>query len=493
MNRISILLLRSYIGPFVVTFLVAMFILEMQFVWLYLDDLMGKGLGGFVIFKLLVYVSARLVNMALPLAILMSSIMTMGNLAENNELTAMKSSGISLWRILRPLFIFHICLAILAFSFANNIWPIANLKFRTLLSGILDQKPALSLQEGVFYNGIEGISIRIEKKNPNNNEIYDVLIYDHRDRAKGNRTVIRAEKGNMEQTADKRYLVLTLYNGNSYDEQESANPKKQDFPLIKSHFETSQLRLDLSAFAFKSNNEEVYKNSYEMMNVLQLNKTIDSLKAGIDSGLVSTARSSLSQLHFTSSTKTASRIKANVIDAGKNASPEIAPANNMDYRLALTPQQKGQWYNMAIELSRRSKEQAYNRSEDFYGREKYLVRHQIELHRKFFLAVVCIVLFFVGAPLGAIIRKGGLGIPTVIAICLFVMYHLLSITGERLAKSMAVQPWLGAWLSTAFFLPLGIWITAKASKEAVLFDREFYSRIFKSKISFLRRLSSRTV
>jgi lipopolysaccharide export system permease protein len=275
-KKLSVLLLKSYIGPFVVTFMVAMFIFEMQFIWVYLDELLGKGLSGWVIFKLLVFASARLVNMALPLAILMSSIMTLGALAEHYEMTAMKSAGVSLLRIMRPLIFFSVGLSITAFVFANNIWPVANLKFRTMLFSILKQKPALNLMDGVFYDGIEGVSIRAGRNNQDTGELTDVLIYDHRGGEKANRTVIRAERGTMEQTADKRYLILTLFNGRSYDEQKDKKVRNPQHALIEGNFERMELRMDLSSLAFTADNEEVMKNPAEMMSVFQLDQAIDS-------------------------------------------------------------------------------------------------------------------------------------------------------------------------------------------------------------------------
>jgi lipopolysaccharide export system permease protein len=278
--------------------MVAMFIFEMQFIWVYLDELVGKGLSIWVIIKLLLYASARIVNMALPLAILMSSIMTFGALSENNELTSMKSAGISLFRIMRPLVIFSIVLSIGSFFFANNIWPVANLKFRTLLFSVMQQRPAFNLEEGVFYTGIDGISIRVMKKDKESGDLYDVLIYDHRDKARGNRTVIRADKGIMEQTEDKRFLVLTLHNGVTYDEQLEKKKRDQDFPLVMGTFEKSIIRLDLSSFFFKNGNEDVFEHSYEMMSVAQLNEAIDSLDVRLDSVKIKLAETNLKSLHY---------------------------------------------------------------------------------------------------------------------------------------------------------------------------------------------------
>lgn len=459
-KKLSILLLKAYIGPFLVTFLIAMFIFEMQLIWVYLDDLMGKGLSLGVILQLLLYASARIVNMALPLAILMSSIMAMGALAENNELTAMKGAGISLFRIMRPLIIFSIGLSIASFIFANNIWPIANLKYRTLLFSIIQQRPALNLEEGVFYNGIEGISIRVMRKTEDGT-LQDVLIYDHRNKSRGNRTVIRAERGIMDQTPDKRFLVLTLYNGHSYDEQEEKTKRNMQYPAIHSSFKESVIRLDLSSFAFQTNDEEVFKTSYEMMNIPQLNEAIDSLSTRLDSTKIKLAQVNLDLLHLPN-----------------KSDSTIATVPGPWFFDELDKKEKQKAVINALESTKRVKANIPRQNDEIKAREKFLIRHKVEWHRKFFLAVVCLVLFFIGAPLGAIIRKGGLGMPTVIALGLFIVYQLLTIAGEKMAKSGIVEPYVGMWISTALLLPMSFWITYKATKEAVLFDRDGFSKIF---------------
>jgi len=468
-KKLSVLLLKSYIGPFFVTLLIAMFIFEMQLVWVYLDDLMGKGLDLPVIGELLLYASARIVNMALPLAVLMSSIMTMGALAENNELTAMKSAGISLFRIMRPLIIFSVVISITSFIFANNIWPIANLKYRTLLFSIIQAKPALNLEEGVFYGGIEGISIRVMNKNRETGELKDIIIYDHRNKSRGNRTVIRAERGMMDQTEDKRFLVLTMYNGHSYDEQEEeGNRKKRNYPSISSKFDKSIIRLDLSSFAFKANDEEVFKTSYEMMNIPQLSEAIDSLQSRLDSTKLKMAQANFKVLH---------------LDAYRDST--VVKTQGWFFN-DISAREKQKALNNAIETTKRLKESIPRQQDEVFARNKFLIRHKVEWHRKFFLAVVCIVLFFVGAPLGAIIRKGGLGMPTIIALGLFIFYQMLTIAGEKMAKSAIVEPYVGMWISTVILLPLSIWITYKATKESTLIDRDKFSRFFKKIFGWIK-------
>jgi len=452
--------------------MVAMFIFEMQFIWVYLDDFMGKGLSIGVILKLLAFASARIVNMALPLAILMSSIMTFGALAENNELTAMKSAGASLFKIMRPLVVFTMLLAASSFFFANNIWPIANLKFRSLLYSIVQQRPALNLENGTFYNGIEGISIRVAKKNPETNALKDVMIYDHRGATRGNRTVIRAKSGAMEQTEDKRFLVLTLFDGHTYDEQEEARRKNKTYPMIRGTFEEMVLRLDLSSFAFSGDNEEVFRNSYEMMTIPQLSTAIDSLEIRRDSLISQGAMVGLQRLHRGNSGTSEEVIKGTWFFDKLNA------ANRANALSA------------AREATRRAKDQVFRDQEEIESRDRFIRRHKIEWHRKFILGAACIVLFFIGAPLGAIIRKGGLGLPTVVALGLFILYQLLTIAGEKMAKAGITEVWVGLWLSTSLMLPLSIFLTYKASKEAVLFDRDTYLKIIR--IFDLRRYLTRT-
>jgi lipopolysaccharide export system permease protein len=418
-----------------------MFIFEMQFIWVYLDDLVGKGIDPITILQLLVYASARIVNMALPLAILMSSIMTFGTLAENYELTAMKSAGMSLSRILRPLVVFMCALSIFSFVFANNAWPIANLKFRTLLYSIVQQRPTLNLESGVFYNGIEGISIRVMDKNIETGMLKDVLIYDHRNQNLGNRTVIRASEGLMSETEDKRFLILTLKNGVTYEEkEESGRPKKgnmqpktseKHMPLVAGNFETMILRLDLSSFIFQKNDEEIFKNSFEMMTVTQLDQTIDSLEIQRDSLAIAIQ-------NFKGS---------NPAKLDPNA-PAITSAKNV-----------------ALDNNAKQQKTLEGMNEELLNRTKFINRHKIEWHRKFTLAFSCIILFFIGAPLGAIIRKGGLGWPTILALGIFILFEMLTIAGEKMTKSNILAPHIGMWLATFVTLPMGIFITYRARME----------------------------
>jgi len=410
-----------------------------------MDDLMGKGLDTWIILQLLIYASARIVNMALPLAILMSSIMAIGALSEHNELTAMKSAGLSLIKIFKPLLLFIVGISITAFLFANNVWPIANLKFRTLLFSIMQQKPALNINEGVFYNGIEGISIRVKNKNNETGELSDILIYDHRQPGKGNRSVIRAEKGKMQQTEDKRWLILTLQKGSSYDEIEDKKNKSQKYPAIQSQFDEMTLRVDLSSLFFKEDDEEVFKNAFEMMTIAQLNGAIEKLTFEKDSTTQTLQEKQIQKLRL-------------------NPTQE-APITEQSLFSLLPPTLQSKAISNAIDVTKKQINASGKDESIEEENNKFFARHLIEWHRKFFLGISCIVLFLIGAPLGAIIRKGGLGLPSVIALLLFIIFELLTISGEKMAKALIISPWVGMWMSTLVMTPIAIWILLAAQKE----------------------------
>ncbi len=497
----------------------------MQFLWVYIDDMMGKGIALTVIFKLLMYNSAWLVNLALPLALLMSSIMTLGALAEHYELTALKSAGIGLIRILRPLIITVLFIAIGAFFFANNVWPVANLKFRSLLSSITNQKPLLALTEGVFYTGIDGLSIRADKKNNETGELTDLLIYKY-DADKVNRTVIRAERGEMKKTADNRYLIMTLYNGNTYDEQREKKThykggKKE--PHLNSHihstFEKDEIRFDLSSLLFKETDEELFSKSYQMMTVNQLTATVDSLRKqkikkrkDLHTYLTRNyqfANDSIIQLHLNKSNfapltkeelrprqlkaqpdtskavgKAKEVIKKNIEKAekelrAKNNLAEPKPIDQKQYFMdRLTEKQKKRALTAAISKSKQMGNYIQALVDNENTNQRHTKRYLIEYHRKFNLAFACIILFFIGAPLGAIIRKGGLGLPAVFAVVFFAVYYILNMIGEKMVLSDKLEPWQGMWLSSVVLFPLGIYLTYKAATDAAIMDMETYSKVF---------------
>ncbi len=451
-------------GPFLLTLCIVMFILLMQFVWKYIDDFMGKGLEYWIIAKLLFYASANLVSLALPLAVLLSSIMTFGSLAEHYELVAMKSSGLSLLRIMLPLIIFICFVAGGAFYFNNTIAPLANLKFKSLLWDVTHTKPSLELKEDVFYNGIDGYSIRVGRKDRNSNMLYDVLIYKHDDKNPGNRTVIRAKEGEMLKTADGRYLSLHLIDGVSYDELGSFLQK--DHPQIKSRFKEDYIMMDLSGFDMQRSDEDLWKNHMKMMSMKQLRISIDSLQLQKDNR----------EADFENYMKRSINLKDSNLDEAKelitsNPKSNYQPLDSLD----LSSQRR--IVTVAINITRNAKNYMERTNQEIDNRNEYIDKHKIEWHRKLTLSFACIVLFFIGAPLGAIIKKGGLGLPVIFSVLFFLVFHITSISGEKMVESGVLSPFSGMWLSSMVLLPVALFLTYKAIKDAALFDRDTYARM----------------
>ncbi len=442
----------------------------MQFVWKWVDDFMGKGLETTVILELLLYASANLVNLCLPLAVLLSSIMTFGNLAENFELTAMKSAGISLLRIMFPLTIFVVFITFGAFYFANNIAPVATLKFKSLLFDITEAKPSIELNDRIFYNGLDGYSIRVGKNDRETGDLHDMLIYDHTKKQSGNKTVIRAERGRMEQTDDKRFLILTLYNGYTYDETGSEESAKSDYPMVRNKFEKDILRIDVSGFMLQRTDEDQWKNHIQMMTMGQLGASIDSLY------LLYSRREHDYETYINRTIRLRNDSTGN-IHTGLNQDDFFASANYHSKRrsvdIATNMAQNGENHTAAVghELSQR---------------KMYINRHYNEWHRKLTLPFACMVFFFIGAPLGALIRKGGIGLPVVISVLFFLLFHISSITGEKMARTGVIDPFSGMWLSTFILLPISVFLTLRATRDASLFHPGGLDRIT-SKLKFKKK------
>ncbi len=465
MKKLTQLVLRTFIGPFVMTFFISLFILLMQFLWKYIDDLVGKGLGWFVILKLMLYFAATMVPLALPMAILLSSLMTFGNLAEHFELAACKASGVSLQRVMRPLIVLTCFISILAFYFSNNILPIANLKMNALLYDVRQQKPALYIKEGVFYNGIDGYSIKVGKKEDDGQTLRNVMIYDHSDNM-GNTKLTMADKGKMVMSDDERFLILSLFNGNSYTEEPNDRGKKNTHPLTRNEFEEQTMRFDLGTFKMTRTNEQLFKDNYQMLNLKQLSSSADSLQKLID------VRKKDFQKYF-------SEVVAARLDSSGNVNIKPLPFHQPDFLLNFPADKRKDIVSNALYNARNAKSVTSDAENEINIKTKTVARHLIEWHRKFTLSIACLILFFIGAPLGAIIRKGGFGLPVVISILFFVTYHVLSIMSEKTVREAVVPAYKGMWISTFILLPVGIFLTYKAATDSSLLDRESYVRFFR--------------
>ena len=472
MKKLDKLVLLSYLGPFVMTFFISLFVLLMQFLWKYIDDLVGKGLEWYVIAELLLYTSATLVPLALPLAILVSSIMTFGNMAENYEIVAAKSAGISLRRLMTPLVLVAVLICLLAFYFSNTILPFTNLKMGSLLYDVRQQKPALSIKEGVFYNGIDNYSIKVGKKDPDGQTLYNVMIYDHT-RGLGNTNVIIAEKGKMAMSDDEKYLLVNLQNGHNYEEQNKYIGRANTHPLTRSSFKSDLIRFDLSSFKLSRTNEDLFKDNYQMLNLGQLNHAIDSFNM----------RVSLRKREFMFNMKPYFSFMRDSAGTKVLAAKDTEGVNAL---LEIPPDEQPLVIDNALNQSRSVKSYYFSLLDELEGKQRTITRFKVEWHRKLTLSFACFVLFLIGAPLGAIIRKGGLGLPVVISICFFLIFHVLSISGEKLAKDGALPPLNGMWMATAILLPVGIFLSYKATRDSALFDRDSYINLIKKIIKRVR-------
>jgi lipopolysaccharide export system permease protein len=458
-------------GPFAATFFVVLFILLIQFLWKYIDDLVGKGLEWYVLMELLFYASASFVPLALPLSILLSSIMCFGKLAETYELVALKSAGVSLLRIMVPLITVVLGLSAFAFFFSNNVIPRANLKFHSLLWDIRQQRPALDIQEGYFYGGIDNYSIRIQKKDKKSAKIEGIIIYDHT-RNRGDDVVMTAQSGEMYTTDDKRWLMLKLYNGTRFEEMEVRQSGLPTYPANRLNFKSYEIKFDLSEFNLSRTKEELFKDNYQMLNISQLQYYEDSL-----SRIIKGKRKEVidfSRPYFQFFHDTAYYYNTNI---AFNKIPQ-----NQEFLNTLPQTDRKTTVVRALNTARTLKEVVRVQAEDIASYEKMYRRYKMEWHRKFALSLACLTLFFIGAPLGAIIRKGGLGMPTVVSIVMFIIFYMLSIMGERSAKEGAMTPFIGMWIPTFVLLPIGFYLTWRANIDKISFSfdkpRRFFSYIF---------------
>lgn len=592
MKKLDKLIIKAFIGPFVATFFITLFVLIMQFFWLWIDDFVGKGLDAGTILKFIWYQSAVLIPLALPLSVLLSSLMTFGNLGESFELVAIKSAGISLMRFMRPLFVVAGCIALGAFLFSNYVIPVANLKSRTLLADIVLAKPAFAIKEGVFFDGIDKFAIKIGKKETNDSIIRDVIVYQAGDNSLQDAFLI-AKDGVMKPSPDKRFLDIVFKNGWRYEERGGKEDSTTDY--IRLGFKEYKMQMDISSFKFNPTKDSANINNERMYNMRQLDVAIDSIskfnreiaknfeatvyanfmilnyrdsitkdikipdsilnfKANIDAymgvkkdstkaekdsararakldiarqklkadslkrvarkdsirlkriadstrrkarrdsikmGLKPLAppppqrkdnrdslknkRSDTTAKPVTSAIDTAKNKKDSLAKAAAKAKPVKKDPNSFTALMPDSARQQIQERALnSLESFRNSLEMNGN---NILEQEKTLQKYKIEWHKKIALALACIVLFMIGAPLGSIIRKGGLGTPMIFAIIFFMVFYFVSTRGEKLAKEMEMSAFSGMWLSTFVLVPVGVFLIYKAMHDSNLFNKEFYTRL----------------
>jgi lipopolysaccharide export system permease protein len=469
-KKLDKLILKAFVWPFIATFFITLFVFMMQILWKYIDDLVGKGLDMFTLTKFLIYASATLVTLAMPIAILLSSIMTFGKLGENFELVAIKSSGISLLRFMRPLFFVTILLSGVAFLFANYIAPVANLKFAVIYHDIYEKSPAFDLKDGVFYNGFRGFSIKVDKKDADRSTLHKVLIYEQSNGVQDN-TII-SESGKMAISADKKFLEFRLENGNRYEENGTFNSTKNEF--INLGFKEYNKLFDLSQLNLQKTSDSLFMNNIRMKTMRQLNADLDSLKKVPDS-LYKRNRTLLASYVKYSKFKDSIPAKKEII-----AAKEKIPVKKVTSFDALIPDSlKSAVFDQTIAEVSNARNLIQMASVDYKTQTADFTSHQIEWHKKLSLSIACLVLFFIGAPLGSIIRKGGLGLPLVMALLFFMLFYLLNIFGEKFTKDHVLIPIIGMWLPVIVLSPVGFFLTYKAMHDSQLFNKEYYYRFFK--------------
>ncbi len=531
MKRLHLLILRSFIGPFFLIFFIVLFILLMQFLWRYIDVLVGKGLEFNVLAEFLFYTSITLVPMALPLSILMSSLMTFGNLGEKYELTAIKASGISLQRIMSPLIILVFFISIGAFIFANRILPYSHLKMRTLLYDIQQLRPELQIEPGIFNNIAANYSIRVQSKNPDNGTLYHVQIYDHTD-GQGNISVLIADSGTIKTTLDEKNILLTLYNGCSYNEVQDfkIHQSKYSYPHRLDRFKKQRIVMELTG-GLERSDQNLFKSHYAMMDLEQLQSKIDSSTKEIKEkqvqlyfNLVTTnlfkkrnrpvlktppqqiaeRKKILSERRGDIREKADARMvkiteetnspqPENHLTGGnaRKAKPDSISnpdkdtlANSRIFDIdslfnILTIRDKSRILGSAITFARTSKNIVSNSAQTLDYKIRYLRRYQIEWHRKFTIAFACMIFLFIGAPLGAIIRKGGLGLPLVLSLFFFIFYYILSLTGDKLVRESLLPAYQGMWIASSLFFVIGIFLTYKATTDSSMLNMDTYLNFIK--------------
>lgn len=454
LKKLDELIFKYFLPTFVITFFISLFVIVCQFLYVWMDEIVGKGLDWPTIFEFLFFLVSYKIPMALPLAVLLASLMTYGNLGEQYELVVIRSSGISLFKAMKGNLIFMLIICLAAFLISNYYLPYSALKVRVLLHDIRDKAPTFGLEEKAFYKEIDGFTIRINKKNKDNKKVEDILIYDHRS-GRGNSNVLRASSGEFKNIDGGKMMIFELENGAQYEEVIKKQKKKDrtyEHSIIK--FETWQKSFDMSSFAFEKSNENFFKNSHSMLNIGQLNHAIDSIKKRPKREFKRLAKSTNNYFLHRSLVYDTS----NLFEPSKNDS-----LNSFISQFGLHKQSR--IVNKAIGTARNIRSTSKFYKDRLRSISKTVRLHQIEWHRKFTLSISCLVFFLIGAPFGAFIRKGGFGWPFVFTIIMYIVFHVVSMIGEKTAKAGTLSPVLGMWLPVLIFLPLGFYLTYRVTLE----------------------------
>ncbi len=481
MKTLDRYILTTYLKTFFSVFIILMFIFVLQSIWLYISELAGRGLDLIIVLKFLWYVSPRLIPLVLPLTILVTSLMVFGSFSENYEFAAMKSTGISLQRAMRSLTVFIVFLSVLVFFFANDVIPYSEYRWLNLRRNIQQFKPSMAIAEGQFSQIGNEFNIKVKKKSGDNDQYLEEIVI-HKKEAQhisGNSTVIIANNGKLTSEEGSNTLSLVLNDGNYYSEVYSKNPNRkvrQEF--VRSSFEEYIINIDLTEFNNKDIDKENKLNNQNMYNVKELRAEIDSQSQRY----TNTIKAFSNSMYFRTGMTKFHNKNPKELFLEKDSIP--FKSNDTLLNIFSAKHQK-EIVKMALNNVNSSLQAVNSKNKDYINKEKQLNKYEIALHEKYALAVTCIILFFVGAPLGAIIRKGGMGLPMVIAIVLFLTYHFIGIFAKNSAEDGTLQPYIAAWLSTTIMLPLGVWLTHRATTDQGIIDLDGFSnrikKIFKKK------------
>jgi lipopolysaccharide export system permease protein len=466
MKKLDRLVLGSYLGPFLITLPVITFIFLVQTILKYIDELVGKDIGFLTFLELIFYFSLNLIPMSMPLAILLGSLIAFGNMGEHNELTAIKSSGISLVRIFRPVFILVVFITISLFWFNNEIVPKLNVKAYSLLYDLRHKKPALDIKEGTFYNGLPGYNIKVTQKFPDGKTLKGLIIYNHSEN-RGNIQVTVADSGKMYTFFNDKYLAIELFNGYDYTEQidhtsNTLHPRK----FIRTNYKKSRIVFDLNSFALKKTEEDLFKGNRIMRNMKELSKDIDSLGTTIDS-MASKVQNGTSSLYFYSKPMKHQEITSTTVYPDTFKIATMLKGYDLKTRKSIM--------NLAANHARTLKAFVSGQKERFLWLKRERKVFQIGLQQKFTTVIICMIFFMIGAPLGAIIKKGGLGMPMIICIIFFIIYYIISMSSEKWVKeNQDSSVYFPIWLSLIILFPFGLFFLRQARNDSKVFDTDIY-------------------
>jgi lipopolysaccharide export system permease protein len=480
-KKIDRLIISSFIPPLIVWFMVAVFIFNMQFLWKYIDDIVGKGLELKIILELLFYQGLAMVPRALVFGVMIASVMTLGNLAEHYELVSMKSAGISLMRILAPLLVMVSFLAIASFIFSNNIIPVTALQFKTRLYDIRKQKPALDLEPGQFNNDFKNMVIYIGEKDRNSRKLKDVRIYDH-SKQNGNSSQTNAREGELYFTEDKSRLVIELKQGQRYENlQLSSKGGPNVMPYMRTSFKEFKTVFDMSEFNFTETDKDLFRKHHSLLTSRQLKKAIDSILNRRDKRIVEMQQSCDNFYHFRKAVSV-QKDSSKPVKKGSYTAPKIVtPLNKSRFSDVFTTEERHSMYMRAQGFARNVKTQADNLYRNFPRYKEEVAAHENELHLKIIFSIACLLFLFIGAPMGAIIRKGGFGWPIFTSFSFFMGFFVLHLTGERLATGLVWPTWMGSWLPIWSLFPIAVLLTIMAMNDSRTLPLGFIKRLFRKK------------